>query len=223
MKHFTSITSLLLLVLAAVIGTVMVDAQEGLPNSRFLRRRHRRWRGGNQRGNGWWRNGWGNGWGGGGGGGAATTTASSTNFQDLIQKLRQNRNKIDREVVDIDGGVETTTKAKNSNSAQDKIKINNWIYDHIEQMKEIAESNGRVRQWDDLFVDMFDNIHKLNLTCDYESGVGTPVVCTHTGDDCYAEALTKAHAEAVSLFLKNRNEMSKDHGYLVGQHYDEDC
>lgn len=158
--------------------------------------------------------------GGGGGqrfrGGGGNGGGHEGGHQELIQKLRQNRRHIQRKVKynSPKNGVTTVT------GSTSKPEINEWIYDHIRQMKDLVESGGRVRNWDGLFSELFDNAVKLKLDCDYNKDGA--VECTHTGDTCYAEALTKAHAKVVSLFLANRDEMSKDHEYLIGD-YDDEC
>lgn len=153
-----------------------------------------------------WRRGHGNRGGGGGGDG--------TRPQDLIQKLRQNRHDIDRSVdYDYPDGVQTTTGSSTNP------EINEWIYNHIEQMKQLIANGDTIRNWDGLFAEIYDNADKLTLECNYQEGdSNNPVVCTHTGDDCYAQALAKAHAKVVSLFLSNRDEMSKDHEYLADRY-----
>ena len=108
---------------------------------------------------------------------------------------------IDRTVVvDEDNGIVTTeTTSENQ-------QVRSWIQQHVEQMKALVENsknNGgrRIRQWDPLFVAMFDHADRIqmgtNLTDD-----GIKVTQTTDGSEC-AMSLAEVHALAVSAFIDN--------------------
>jgi hypothetical protein len=83
-------------------------------------------------------------------------------------------------------------------------------------MKEYVENGNTIRDWDGLFQEIFANKDLLYLDCQQkESG---EVVCTHTSDDC--ERLAKAHAEFVTLLLKDIDTKDEDNEYLID---DQEC
>ena len=148
----------------------------------------------------------GNGWGGGGGGGGG----GNRQYMTVIHQLVDNHELIDRTVdIDEDNGIITTeTTSENQ-------QVRSWIRQHVEQMKELVENsknNGggrRIRQWDPLFVAMFDHADKIdmgtNLTDD-----GIQVKLVTDGSEC-AMSLAEAHAWTVSAFI--------DHGRPEVQSY----
>lgn len=223
----------LLILLALLPPLIVADSSDGGEdhprNLRWWkRRRNRRGRGGGG-GGGWRGGGGGHGGGGGGrgfrGGQGALTSSTATDPRDTIRTLRWNRDKIFREVdydyhdKDNKGGVKSITGAKDSGDTE----VNNWIMQHVNEMIQLANSGGTIRTWDGLFREIFDNLDKLHLECDYEDEKGTPVVCTHTGNDCYAEALAKAHGKTVSRFISRSSEVDNDHEYLIDRYYDSKC
>ena len=144
---------------------------------------------------------------------STTPVVTSSSYQDTIQFLMQNRDKIERDVEDKDFGVKTITNAK---SGEDK-SINDWIYHHVMEMKALVESGGRIRDWDDLFEKMYEYANDLELTCSQDGEQG-PVECEHVSkseNDC-ASGLAQAHAEIVQLFLDNGpSEVRQDHGDYI--------
>jgi len=201
------------LLLLATISTV---------DSRLLRwRKGRRHGGGGGRGGGGGGHGWGGGGGGGGGGGqkASNTAATSVSPQESFRRLFDHTDNIKRNVdYSYPGGVKTTTEAKDGDDT-----LNDWIMEHVTIMKALVDSGGSIRRWDGLFDELLNNRGDLNLECSQEGGSGGKVVCTHTGDDCYAEALAKAHAEAVSSFVEDPDARWEDHEDLIDDHMESPC
>jgi hypothetical protein len=99
-----------------------------------------------------------------------------------------------------------------------KDEINGWIYAHVQEMKEYVENGNTIRDWDGLFQEIFANKDRLDLDCE-QKGSGE-VVCTHTSDDCYGERLANAHAEFVTLLLKDIDIKDEDNEYLID---DQEC
>lgn len=154
----------------------------------------------------------GQGQGGGGGGGGPGGNG-------LIPKLIENRDKISRSVVDYsDGdqhGVRTVTGAKNS--VDNKDEINDWIYAHVQEMQQLLDNGGMIRGFDGLFQEIIENYDLLNLNCQQQQSSDGKVVCTHTSDDCQGEKLARAHAEFVSLVLKDIDTKDKNNAYLIDE------
>lgn len=193
---------------------------------RFLRHRHcQRNRCGNGRGGGRY-------WTGGGNGRAGSehnpqATLSGDDPRVLIRTLMRNRNNIER-TVDYEftnghdanpnkNGVRTVTQAKPL--AENREQINDWIFAHANEMKQYVKDGNTIRNWDGLFRQIFENKGLLDLDCKQPGGSGTKVVCTHTSDDSYGEALCKGHAEFVSRLLADKSTKDNDNAYLIDKHY----
>lgn len=192
----------IILTVILMIMTLQCHAAE----SRFLR-----WGGTHNRNRNRRQGGQGQGEGGGGGGGGPGGNG-------LIPKLIENRDKISRSVVDYsDGdqhGVRTVTGAKNS--VDNKDEINDWIYAHVQEMQQLLDNGGMIRGFDGLFQEIIENYDLLNLNCQQQQSSGK-VVCTHTSDDCQGEKLARAHAEFVSLVLKDIDTKDKNNAYLIDE------
>ena len=67
-----------------------------------------------------------------------------------IHNLIDNRHTIQRIVNITDDGIRSTTWSENE-------EVSAWIKQHVAEMSALLESSsGRIRQWDDLFVKVFD-------------------------------------------------------------------
>ena len=69
--------------------------------------------------------------------------------RDVFQTLLGNHELIKREVHEIPDGVETTTESDNSDIAK-------LLRDHAHAMKARIENDRRIRQWDPMFVTVFN-------------------------------------------------------------------
>lgn len=121
----------------------------------------------------------------------------------IIQNLLSNRAAINREYNNTDGGIESYTWS-------DDPKVSKWIKQHVKQMKALVESdNGMIRQWDDLFREVFELRHYHHMEVrETEDGIKVE----QTGDTECAKALVQAHAKVVSNFIKRgRQETRKNH------------
>ncbi len=110
-------------------------------------------------------------------------------FHDLLE----NHASIKRTVTEIPGGVEAVTES-------DDPKVAALLQDHIASMKARIEGGYRVRQWDPLYVAMFDHADKLRV--DFEkTEKGIKVI--ETSDDPHVVQLIREHAKVVSGFAQH--------------------
>ena len=121
-----------------------------------------------------------------------------------IHNLVDNRHDIQRIVNMTDDGISTTTWSE-------KKEVSAWIKQHVAEMSALLESSGRIRQWDDLFVKVFDmrDSHTMEY---HERDDGMGVVVEQHGTNMCATALVQAHAKVVSAFIREGyDEMHKNH------------
>lgn len=137
---------------------------------------------------------------------AETTTppAQGTLAYDksIFNALFRDHAKIRREVREIDRGIEATTES-------DDPAVAARLLDHVTAMKGRLETGRRVRQWDPLYVAMFDHGAKVELEI-----IATPkgVRVRETSTDPKVVALIKAHAKVVSAFASvGPEEAGREH------------
>ena len=107
-------------------------------------------------------------------------------FHDLLQ----DHDKIRRTYTEVEGGVEARTES-------DDPRIAGLLKDHVMAMKGRIESGRRLRQWDPLYVAVFDHAGKIRLTV---TATEKGVVVRETSEDPAVAALIRAHAGVVSGF-----------------------
>lgn len=139
------------------------------------------------------------------GGGGMGMGGGGRSDMATIHNLIDNRRDIRRIVNVTDDGIHSTTWSENE-------EVSAWIKQHVAEMSALLESSaGRIRQWDDLFVKVFDmrDSHTMqHHERDDEKGV---VVEQHGINKC-AIGLVQAHAEIVSAFVeRGYDEMHKNH------------
>ena len=119
--------------------------------------------------------------------------------RDVFQTLLGNHELIRREVRELPNGIEAVTESDNPEVAE-------LIQDHVMAMKVRIENDGRLRQWDPIFVAVFDNAAKIRM--EYEK---TPkgMKVREVSDDAYVARLIQAHARMVSGFAARGTEESK--------------
>lgn len=121
---------------------------------------------------------------------------------ELFHFLLDHRKDIARQVTHVPGGVETLTESANPQVAQ-KIQA------HVASMYQRVEQRRPIHARDPLFAEIFRHTHKIKMKLE-KTKAGVKVV--ETSDDPYVTKLIQAHAEVVSLFLKNgRAEAMKNH------------
>ena len=170
--------------------------------------------------------GWGGGHGGGGHGGGGKGGGhggggmgghggmSKRDMMNTIHDLIDNRGLIVREKENTEDGIWSYTYSENE-------EVGGWIQLHVEQMMSLMNSeNGRIRGWDDLFAELFDNrdkheiINVENVDDDGSVGVRLKQVVSDegAGDETCIKALIQEHANVVSNFVsRGRDEMHDNH------------
>ena len=134
------------------------------------------------------------------GGDPDTTAAKGTLAYDrgVFSEMLEKHDKIRREFREIDGGIEAVTES-------DDPKVAALIVDHVEAMKGRIETGRRLRQWDPLYVAVFNDATKISLTIE-RTGKGVRV--RETSNDPMVVALIRQHAGVVSKFAARGSEES---------------
>lgn len=128
--------------------------------------------------------------------------ASHQADMDLFHYLLDHREKITRKITPRPDGVETITE-----SADPQIAAK--IREHVASMEKRIKERRPIHARDPLFAEIFRNAGKVTMKTE-NTPMGIKVF--ETSDDPYVAKLVQAHAEVVSLFLKNGHaEMRKDH------------
>lgn len=110
----------------------------------------------------------------------------------VFQSLLTDHAKVRRVVTLTASGVEGVTESDDPDVAR-------RIKDHTRAMQQRMKSGSRVRAWDPVFVDLFDNHTKVSLdVAETERGVSIK----ETGADDATIALLHAHALGVSEFVR---------------------
>jgi hypothetical protein len=122
----------------------------------------------------------------------------------IIQDLIDARHHIKRTVANNSNGVETMTTS-------DKPEVSEWIFEHVTQMMARVESGRRVRQWDDVFVELFDKADEIQTSMK-KTDSGDGVIVDMQGTTKCGISLAQAHAKIVSSFIDGgREEVHKGH------------
>ena len=118
--------------------------------------------------------------------------------KDVFETLLGNHELIRREVKQLPNGIEATTESDNAEVAA-------LIQNHVRAMKVRLEKDARIRQWDPIFVAIFDNAGKIRMEI-----VETPqgVRVRETSDDPWVAKLIQSHAVMVSGFVSRGSEES---------------
>lgn len=138
------------------------------------------------------------------GGPAGNGNADAAHAADMkaIQFLLVNRAKIRRTVVNRPDGVETLTESDDPNVTAVLV----W---HVESMALRVKEQRPIHARDPLFAELFRNAATLNMHVE-RTAQGVKVV--ETSPNAYSARLIQAHAQVVSLFLKNGPiEVRKNH------------
>ncbi len=134
-------------------------------------------------------------------GGMAMDATAQADMQ-VFHQLVDNRDKITRTVTPRPDGIESVTES-------DDPAIAKLIQTHVEAMAARVKEARPIHQRDPLFVEVFKHADKIAVKME-PTPKGLKVIETST--DAYVVKLIQAHADVVSLFLKNgREEMMKNH------------
>lgn len=127
--------------------------------------------------------------------------------KSVFQALLDDHTKIRREVTELPNGIRATTES-------DDPVIAEHLRDHVRSMDKRIKSvgageGGRVRQWDPIFVAVFDNASKIKLSM---TPTDKGVVVEETSEDPRVVAIIKSHAGVVSAFAAHgREEAGREH------------
>lgn len=112
--------------------------------------------------------------------------------QSVWHSLLADHESIRRDVRPIEDGLEAVTES-------DDPGVSAKIQDHALAMQRRMKSGSRVRQWDPVFVALFDHHDKVKLDVT-TTAKGVRIV--ETSDDPEVAALLRAHAAGVSDFVR---------------------
>ena len=122
--------------------------------------------------------------------------------RDLFHDLLEHRADIRRDVKKTDHGVETLTES-------DKPEVAAAIQKHVASMEKRVKDKQPIHLRDPLFAEVFRHTDKIKFVYEKtEKGMRV----TETSDDPYVVKLIQAHADVVSLFIKNGfDEVRRNH------------
>jgi ubiquinone/menaquinone biosynthesis C-methylase UbiE/intracellular sulfur oxidation DsrE/DsrF family protein len=122
--------------------------------------------------------------------------------QDVFHYLLDHHAAIRREVKLLDNGVETVTES-------DDADVTAKIQEHVAAMQGRMKSGSGLRFWDPLFVALFDNYERIEMTVE---NTDHGVKVTETSKNPFAAKLIQAHAAVVTKFVEHGfEEAEKSH------------
>lgn len=128
----------------------------------------------------------------------------------VIHFLIENHESLERSVEEIPGGVRTRTVSKDPEII-DAVRI------HVRQMVDLIHGGGRIRNWDPLFVEIFDHREAIEMEItDIEGGVEV----TETSGDDQVALLIRAHAVKVEEFVARGLEAYREETPLPDEYSD---
>ena len=123
--------------------------------------------------------------------------------QTLIQTLLNGRSHIRRQIKMLPNGVETLTETDNP-------QLRTVLVKHVRSMKQRVEQVRPIHLRDPLFAALFQNARKVSMMKITETPRGVHVI--ETSNDPDTAKLIQAHAQVVSLFVRNGHlEVRKNH------------
>ncbi|QDU28529.1 hypothetical protein ETAA8_36310 [Anatilimnocola aggregata] len=122
--------------------------------------------------------------------------------RDLFHDLLEHRDDIRRDVKKTDQGVETLTESE-------KPEVVAAVQKHVASMEKRVKDKQPIHLRDPLFAEVFRHTDKIKFVYEKtEKGMRV----TETSDDAYVVKLIQAHADVVSLFIKNGfDEVRRNH------------
>ncbi len=122
--------------------------------------------------------------------------------RELFHHLLDSRKSIERTVKNTDTGILTVTES-------DDPETTKWIQEHVASMKKRVEEIRPIHMRDPLFRALFSNTKTIEMKVEKTK---KGVRATETSKDPFVAKLIQAHAQVVSLFLKNGHiEVSRNH------------
>ena len=122
--------------------------------------------------------------------------------RDLFHDLLEHRADIRRDITKTDKGVETLTES-------DKPEVAAAIQRHVASMEKRVKDKKPIHLRDPLFAEVFRHTDKIKFVYEKtEKGMRV----SETSGDPYVVKLIQAHADVVSLFIKNGfDEVHRNH------------
>jgi len=118
----------------------------------------------------------------------------------VIHFLIENHESLERTVEEIPGGVRTRTISQDP-------EIIDALGTHVRQMVDLIHGGGRIRNWDPLFVEIFNQREAIEMEIiDIDGGVEV----TETSSDDQVVKLIRAHAVKVEEFVARGLEAYKE-------------
>jgi hypothetical protein len=135
-------------------------------------------------------------------GGRGPDRAAQSADMELFHYLLDHRKSVERSVKALADGVETETTSQDADVAEK-------IREHAESMHERLSEKRPIHARDPLFAEIFRHADKIRMEIEPIDG---GVRVKETSTDPYVAKLLQAHAEVVTLFLKNgHEEVRKNH------------
>lgn len=126
--------------------------------------------------------------------GASANRQAMSTVRALVHDYRH---AIERESAEIDRGIRSVTRIPSDpEGARALIR-------HVEEMKSLIDSGGRIRGWDPLFAAIFD--HAAEIQIEVEK-LADGVRVTETSDNPRVVELIRAHARKVDEFIRRGPE-----------------
>ena len=114
-------------------------------------------------------------------------------FMSTVHTLIDRHDAIEREIVELENGVETTTIIKDGTP-----EMVETLQAHVRQAYELIESGSSVRHWDPLFVEIFEHADKIVMELE---NLPNGIRVVETSSDPQVALLVKAHAIKVNEFV----------------------
>jgi len=119
--------------------------------------------------------------------------------RDLFHFLLDHRDRIERRVTEIPGGVETLTET-------DDPEVRSKLREHVRRMKARVEEGRPIRMRDPLFAEIFRHADRIAMRIE-ETDRGLRV--TETSDDPWVTRLIREHARVVDGFVARGHEEAR--------------
>jgi hypothetical protein len=120
----------------------------------------------------------------------------------VFHRLLANREKIQREVVNLSNGIDTVTRS-------DDPEIAGILKTHVAAMATRIQDGRAIHARDPLFAELFRNAKHVAVKVE---PLANGVHVVETSDDRYTVTLLQQHAGVVNLFIeRGMSEMHRDH------------
>lgn len=119
---------------------------------------------------------------------------------EAIHFLLDHHDEIQRSVEQLPDGVRTTTTTTNP-------ELTEMLRRHVTEMETLLASGGRIRNWDPLFVELFEHAGAIWMEF---ANIDNGIVVTETSTDESVVRLIHAHARKVDDFVARGRDASHE-------------